>query len=182
MAGRHTGSTDIPLNDDGRGDAAALARRLSGVHPALVLCSPLLRAVQTAELAGYADRAEICQDLSEWHYGDYEGLTTKEIRGRRPDWELWRDGAPGGESPDAVRARVDHVIERLVTAPGDVVVFAHGHLLRAVAARWLRQPVAAGRLFALSAGSVSVLDWERETPVLKLWNDISHISPDPLGH
>lgn len=178
--GRHTGRIDIPLSAEGRARATALASRLADVQSALVLRSPLARAGQTAALAGYADRAQICDDLAEWDYGAYEGLTTTEIRADRPDWSLWRDGAPGGESPDEIERRADRVIERLRAAPGDVVVFAHGHLLRVLAARWLGLPAVAGRLFALSAGSLSVLGWERETPVLRLWNDVAHNCAAPV--
>ncbi|MEP7053845.1 MAG: histidine phosphatase family protein [Actinomycetota bacterium] len=178
-AGRHTGRTNLPLNAAGRADAAALAARLAGLPAALILCSPRLRAAQTAEIAGYAGRAEITDDLAEWDYGDYEGMTTAQIHAIRPDWSLWRDGAPGGESPEQIGDRADRVVRRLVDAPGDVLIFAHGHLLRVLAATWLGLPPAEGRLLALSAGSLSVLGWERETPVLRLWNDVAHISAAP---
>lgn len=178
--GRHTGRTDIALNAQGLAQALAIGSRLAGVRPALILCSPRLRAQQTAQLAGYAERAEICDDLAEWDYGDYEGLTTEAIQARRPDWSLWRSGALGGESPAALRRRADRVVARLRGAPGDSVVFAHGHLLRVLAARWLGRPVEVGQLLALSAGSVSVLGWEHDNPVLRLWNDVSHLVVEPV--
>ncbi|MEO6712668.1 MAG: histidine phosphatase family protein [Mycobacteriales bacterium] len=177
--GKHTGRTDIPLTGEGAADAGALAVRLAGLQPALVLSSPLRRARETAERVGYPS-PEVLADLSEWHYGDYEGLTTTEIRLGRPDWSLWRDGVPGGESPADVAVRADRVVARLQATPGVTLVFAHGHLLRVLAARWLGLSTEAGRLFALSAGSLSVLGWERELPVLRLWNDVAHLSPAPV--
>ena len=137
LAGRHTSRTDLPLTEQGRERARALAEVLAGWTFALVLCSPLRRARETCELAGFGDVAEICEDLREWDYGEYEGLTTPEIRERDPDWSLWRDGCPGGESPAQVGARADRVLERLRAAGGDAAAFAHGHILRVVTARWL---------------------------------------------
>src|SRR5690349_14502789 len=146
---RHTGRTDVPLTDEGRRHAATLRDRI-GDHPfAKVLASPLSRARVTAEIAGYGDRLELRDDLVEFDYGDYEGITTADIRKARPDWFLWRDGSPGGETPDQVGARVDRVIDEALQADGDVLVFAHGHVLRVLAARWLEQPAAFGGRLAL---------------------------------
>ncbi len=169
-AGRHTSHTDLPLTEKGRERARALAAELSARTYALVLCSPLLRARQTCELAGYGEVAELCPELHEWDYGDYEGLTTPQIRATNPDWNLWRDGCPGGEMPAQVGARADAVLERLRGAAGDSLAFAHGHILRVLTARWLGMDVAGGKRFALRAGGVGVLGWERETRVLAGWN------------
>lgn len=171
---RHTGRTDIPLLDEGRAHVReALAPKLAGWPFALTLCSPLGRARETAALAGLEPDA-FDPDLLEWDYGDYEGITTADIRRDRPDWFLWRDGAPGGESPDDVAARCDRVIARVVEAIGDgeddVAVVAHGHLLRVFAARWLEQPPAFGCRLWLATGSLSVLGFERETRVIRRWN------------
>ena len=168
--GRHTGRTDIPLVESGRERARALAGALADRSFSLVLVSPLLRARETAELAGFGEVAEVCQDLHEWDYGDYEGLTTPEIRAERPDWDLWRDGCPGGESPGQVSARADSVLERVERAEGDALLFAHGHILRVLTARWLEMPPAAGARFALAAGALSRLGFERETHVVQEWN------------
>jgi broad specificity phosphatase PhoE len=169
-SGRHTSRTDLPLNDDGRERAAALAEVLRGRDFALVLCSPLRRARETCELAGYGDRAVLCEDLHEWDYGQYEGLTTPEIRERNPHWSLWRDGCPDGERPDDVAARVDRVLERALATDAEVLVFSHGHTLRTMAARWIDMGPAAGGRFALGAGAVGVFGYERRTRVLTRWN------------
>ena len=145
--------------------------RLAAWSFALVLTSPLERARETCRLAGLGDRALVRDDLREWDYGEYEGRTTAEIRADRPGWDLWRDGVPGGESVDDVGRRADRAIAEARAAAGDVVIFAHGHLLRVLAARWLGLPPVDGRLFALAAGSISVLGYERENPVLLRWND-----------
>jgi broad specificity phosphatase PhoE len=168
--GRHTSRTDLPLTERGRERARALAPELAGRRFALVLCSPLRRARETCELAGFGGVAELYDDLHEWDYGDYEGLTTREIRERDPNWSLWRDGCPGGESPEQVGARADRVLERLHAARGDALAFAHGHILRVVTARWLGMEVAAGARFALDAGSLGVLGYEHDTQVLRGWN------------
>ena len=169
-AGKHTGRTDVPLTEQGRARARHVGTELAGRDFELVLCSPLRRARETCELAGFGDVAVICNDLHEWDYGEYEGLTTPEIRERRPDWNLWRDGCPDGETPSQVGGRADRVLARLREAGGDRAAFAHGHILRVLTARWLRMEVAAGARFALGAGGVSVLGYERETEVVVHWN------------
>jgi broad specificity phosphatase PhoE len=168
--GKHTSRTDLPLIEDGRERALALGSELAGWSFSLVLSSPLRRARETCELAGFGDRAELSDDLREWDYGEYEGRTTPEIREDNPSWNLWRDGCPGGEQPADVRARADRVLERLRNAGGDAVAFAHGHILRVITARWLGMDIDAGSRFALKAGAVGVLGFERETEVLKRWN------------
>jgi probable phosphoglycerate mutase len=169
--GKHTGHTDVPLTEAGRAQARAAARKVAGHEFALVLSSPLSRAFDTARLAGFGDRVETTDDLLEWDYGADEGRTTAEIREDRPGWTVWRDGPKDGETANEVAARVDRVIARVREAPGDVLVFAHGHLLRVLAARWLGEPPTEGRLFALSTATVSVLGWERETAVVERWNE-----------
>ena len=169
--GRHTGRTDIPLTPLGREQAASVAARLAGRPFARVLSSPLSRALDTARLAGFADRVETREDLVEWDYGADEGRTTPEIRLDRPGWSIWGDGPRAGETIDEVAARVDRVIADARDQPGDVLVFAHGHVLRVLAARWLDLDAASGRLFALSTATLSILGWEREAPVIERWND-----------
>jgi broad specificity phosphatase PhoE len=168
--GRHTGRTDIGLDDTGREQARALGAVLAGHSFGLVLTSPLQRARETCALAGYGDRAELDGDLQEWDYGDYEGMTTNEIRATRPGWSLWRDGCPNGETAAQVAARADRVVARSRAAPPDAVVFAHGHLLRVLAARWIGQDAAVGGLLALDTATVGVLGWEREQAVIRTWN------------
>ena len=168
--GKHTSHTDLSLTEAGRERALSLASELSRWSFSLVLTSPLKRARETCELAGLGDGAELCGDLHEWDYGEYEGLTTPEIRVSRPDWSLWRDGCPGGEMPEQVGERADRALARLREGDGDVVAFAHGHILRVLTARWLGMPVAAGARFALAAGGVGELGYERETEVLRRWN------------
>ena len=165
---KHTSHTDVPLTPAGRRRAKELASELTG-HYALVLCSPLRRARETCELAGFTDPV-IDPDLREWDYGEYEGLTTDEIRALRPGWNLWSDGGPGGETPNEVGARADRVLEGLRPAEGDCLVFAHGHILRVLTARWLGMPPAAGARFARAAGSIGLLGHERETEVIERWN------------
>lgn len=171
--GRHTGRTDIPLTDLGRAQAEALVTRLAGHTFTLVLSSPLSRALHTARLAGFGEQVETTDDLLEWDYGDDEGRTTADIRTERPGWTIWHDGPAGGETARQVGARVDRVIARIRAdaAGGDALVFAHGHVLRALAARWLGIPVNRGQLFALSTATLSILGWEREQPVIERWND-----------
>jgi probable phosphoglycerate mutase len=173
VSGRHTGRTDIPLTDGGRARGGAIAERVARERFALVLTSPLSRAVETCRLAGLGEQAQLTDHLLEWDYGDYEGLTTNEIRATRPGWYLWTDGCPNGETPADVAARVDRVIERALAASGDVALFAHGHVLRALGARWLELDVAAGGRLGLSTGSISVLGFEREVRVVWRWNDVA---------
>ena len=174
-SGKHTSRTDLPLTEAGRERATSLGPILSRRSFSLVLVSPLRRARETCELADLGARAEVNDDLREWEYGAYEGVTTAEIREHNPDWVLWRDGCPDGELPAQVGERADRVLERLREsvdrAGGDAIVFAHGHILRVIAARWIGLPVSGGARLALSAGSISVLGFERETEVIRLWND-----------
>lgn len=174
--GRHTGRTDVPLTAHGRFQAEQVGRYLRAHDFALVLTSPLSRAVETCRLAGLGGAARARGDLREWDYGEYEGRTTTDIREERPGWTLWRDGVPGGESVDEVGARADAVIAEARAAPGDVVLFAHGHVLRILAARWLGLPACDGGLLALDPAAVSILGYERETSVIRLWNDSSESS------
>jgi broad specificity phosphatase PhoE len=169
-SGQHTSRTDLPLIEEGRERAVALGTILSDWSFSLVLTSPLRRARETCELAGYGNSAVVCDDLREWDYGEYEGLTTPQIRERDPSWSLWTDGCPGGEQPAQVGARADGALKRLRGAGGDALAFAHGHILRVVGARWVGMEVAAGARFALKAGAVSVLGFERETEVIELWD------------
>jgi probable phosphoglycerate mutase len=171
LSGAHTGRTDIPLTAAGRVRAAAVGRYLAGRKFAGVLVSPLGRARETCRLAGY-ENAQIDPDLSEWDYGDYEGRTTAQIQAERPGWSLWSDGVPNGETAAQVAARADGVIAHAlaVAGEGDVALFAHGHILRVLAARWLGLPPEDGRLFALGTAAVSTLGYERETRVITRWN------------
>jgi broad specificity phosphatase PhoE len=168
--GKHTGWTDIPLTERGRQDAQAVGAALRERRFARVLTSPLSRASETARLAGFGDVAEQRDELREWDYGAYEGRKTAEIREERPGWSLWSDGVADGESVDQVGARADRVIAELRSLDGDALVFAHGHLLRILTARWLELDPRGGRLFALDPATISVLGYERETPVVRLWN------------
>jgi broad specificity phosphatase PhoE len=168
-AGQHTGTTDIPLTEQGRVLATKLASALRGQKFALVLTSPLSRARDTGAIAGFAD-AIVDDDLREWDYGEYEGLTTAQIRERRPGWFLWEDGVPGGETIEDVATRVDRVISRVQAADGDALLFAHGHLLRILAARWLGEEPGFGRHLVLSPATLSMLGWEREAPAIEVWN------------
>jgi broad specificity phosphatase PhoE len=170
LNGRHTGTTDIPLTANGRRLAALLPSALSERAFELVLVSPLQRARETCELAGLAAKAIVDPDLVEWNYGDYEGLTPKEIHERAPGWLIFRDGCPGGETPEQVAARVDRVIARARASEGDVALFAHGHVLRLLAARWLGMSAGAGQHFLLDTGTLNVLDHYHGVPALKTWN------------
>lgn len=170
LSGQHTGTTDIPLTDRGRALARQLRPILTGRAFALVLTSPLARARETCELSGLGDLATIDPDLIEWRYGEYEGLTAAQINAIAPGWLIFRDGCPGGESPADVHARVDRVIARVRAVESDVVLFAHGHLLRVLAARWLGLPAGAGQHFLHDTGTLDVLSYYREIPALKIWN------------
>ena len=168
LAGRHTGRTDVPLTEHGREVAAALRPRFEGREFALVLSSPLSRARETARLAGLD--AELDGDLVEWDYGEYEGITTKEIRATRPGWDLWTEGVPGGEMPEDVAARADRVIARVLAADGDCCLVAHGHVLRVLAARWVEQPPSFGARLWLATGAICTLGWQRGVRALRGWN------------
>ncbi len=169
-SGAHTGRTDIPLTAAGRENAARIGRYLADRRFALVLASPLARALDTCRLAGYGDAAQIEPNLREWDYGDYEGRTTTDIRKESPGWSLWNDGPPHGETIAQVAARAEAVIARAAGAEGDVALFAHGHILRVLAARWLGLAPECARLFALGTASISKLGYERETRVIAAWN------------
>ena len=166
--GRHTGRTDVPLTEEGERQARAVGAALRGRKFALVLSSPLLRALDTARLAGF--EPEVRDDLAEWDYGEYDGVTTPEIREQVPDWTIWRYGALGGESVEQLGARADRVVEELLGAEGDVLAFSHGLFLRVLTARWLGLSAAEGRLFALDSGKLSTLGFEREQRVIRSWN------------
>ncbi len=168
--GRHTSHTDLPLLPTGIERARALEPLLARLTFARVLSSPLQRARQTAQLAGYGAVVELIPDLVEWDYGEYEGITTEAIRERRPGWNLWTDGAPGGESPEAVAQRADRVITEATGAGGDVLIFAHGHILRVLAARWIGQPAVAGERLRLDPATISVLGHEHAYRVIQTWN------------
>jgi len=171
LSGRHTGLTDVPLTDAGREAARRLAPRLAAADFGLVLVSPSRRARETCELCGLGDRARVDEDLHEWDYGDYEGLTSAEILELRPDWVLWRDGCPGGELPGQVGARADRVIATLAGSPGPAAVFSHGHMLRVLGARWVSLEAGEGGHLALSTGALCALGHEHETAVISRWND-----------
>jgi len=177
LSGQHTGWSDLPLTERGEGNARRLAERLRGASFAKVWTSPLQRASRTCELAGFGSAAETDPDLVEWDYGKYEGRTSREIHAERPDWQLFRDGCPGGESPAQVGARADRVIARVRAVSGDVLLFSSGHFLRTFAARWLGLEPAAGRYFLLATASLSLLGYEhdRSEPAIRLWNDTNHV-------
>jgi probable phosphoglycerate mutase len=169
-SGQHTGTTDIPLTDEGIRQADLLGKRLAGHEFVRVLTSPLGRARETCRLAGLGAGALVREDLREWDYGEYEGLTSPQIREGNPDWDLWRDGCPGGEQPEDVGARVDSVLSELSDTEGDVAIFAHGHVLRVLAARWLELPPAEGARFALETATLSILGFEHDWHVVQRWN------------
>ena len=177
LTGQHTGLTDLPLTERGERNARRLGERLAGLSFTKVFTSPLQRAARTCELAGFGSVAEVDPDLVEWNYGEYEGLRTVEIHAKHPDWQLFRDGCPGGESPVQVSARADHVVSRVREIKGDVLIFSSGHFLRMLAARWIGLEPAAGRFFMLNTASVSVLGYENNLsqPVIRLWNDNRHV-------
>ena len=170
LSGQHTGTTDVPLTDNGRRQAERMRPVLARQTFALVLVSPLQRARETCDLAGLGDGAIIDPSLIEWNYGEYEGLTPQQIQAKRPDWLIFRDGCPGGETPRQVGARVDQVLARARAADGDVALFAHGHVLRVLAARWIGLPPQAGQHFLLNTGTFSVLAYYHEIPAVRIWN------------
>lgn len=169
-SGQHTGRTDLPLLAEGEEQARATGSLLSGIDFSLVLCSPLQRAQRTCELAGLLDRAVIDTDLQEWDYGDYEGVTTPTIRESVPGWTVWSGTCPNGETIEQVSTRADRVIERVRKEPGNVIVFAHGHFLRVLTARWCELDPVEGQRFILDPATLSILGWERETPAVRQWN------------
>lgn len=176
-AGKHTGRTDVPLTAHGREQAEAVGALLRSRRFALVLTSPLGRALDTCRLAGFGDRAQARDELKEWDYGAYEGRTTAELREERPGWTLWRDGVPEGETVEQVGARVDGVLDEVRSVDGDALLFAHGHVLRVLTARWLGLEAEAGRLFALDPATLSTLGHERETAVVRDWNQAVDAKP-----
>ena len=178
LTGQHTGLTDLPLTPRGEEDAGALGRRLVGLNFSRVLTSPLQRAARTCDLAGFGAKAEIDCDLVEWNYGDYEGLRRVEIHAARPDWDLFRDGCPNGESPHDVGARADRVVRLVRAVRANVLIFSSGHILRVIAARWLGLEPEAARYLVLNTASVSALGYEHDLtePVIRLWNDTHHVN------
>jgi probable phosphoglycerate mutase len=170
LSGQHTGTTDIALTDNGRRIAERMRPLLAANLFRLVFCSPMRRARETCELAGLGENAVIDSDLIEWNYGEYEGLTPKQIHEVAPGWLLFQDGCPGGEAPEQVGARVDRVIARVRGAEGDIALFAHGHVLRVLAARWIGLPPSGGQHFLLNTGTLSVLGYYREIPAVRIWN------------
>jgi len=170
LSGQHTGTTDIPLTDNGRNVARQLKPVLAKESFARVMTSPLQRARETCELGGFGERAEIDRDLMEWNYGEYEGLTPKQIHAKAPAWMIFSDGCPGGESPEQVGARADRLIARIRGVEGNVVLFAHGHIFRVFAARWLGLPASAGGHFLLDTATLNILSYYRDIPAVKRWN------------
>ncbi len=177
ISGQHTGLTDLPLTDRGERNARALGERLQGLSFAKVLTSPLQRTKRTCKLAGFGSVAQVEPDLLEWNYGKYEGRTSSEILAERPDWRLFRDGCPAGETPGQVAARADRIVKQLRLLPDDALIFSSGHFLRVLAARWLGLEPAAGRFFLLSTASLSVLSYEHSLtePAIRLWDDSRHV-------
>ena len=170
LSGQHTGTTDVSLTDNGRQQAERMRPVLARQTFALVLVSPLQRAHETCGLVGLAESAIVDPGLMEWSYGEYEGLTPRQIQAKRPGWLIFRDGCPGGETPGQVGARVDQVVARVRLAEGDVALFAHGHVLRVLAARWIGLPPRAGQHFLLNTGTMSILSYYHEIPAVRIWN------------
>jgi broad specificity phosphatase PhoE len=177
LSGQHTGLTDLPLTTRGEENARRLQKRLAGLTFSKVFTSPLQRARRTCELAGFGKVAEVDNNLLEWNYGDYEGRRTPEIHAERPDWQLFRDGCPGGESPSQIGARADNIVNRVRAIKENVLLFSSGHFLRVLASRWLDLEPATGRFLVLSTASLSVLGYENNLsqPAIRLWNDTSHL-------
>ncbi|MFJ3229546.1 histidine phosphatase family protein [Streptomyces sp. NPDC086787] len=181
LSGKHTGRTDVPLLDEGRRGAELLGERLrrapyDGLPGVEVRTSPLARARETCDIAGYGVRARTWDTLLEWDYGAYEGMTPAEIQDVRPGWLIWRDGVPGGETLAEVTARADEVVAWARSADRDVLVFAHGHILRSIGARWLGEPLAFGARIRLNPTSLSVLGWAYGEPAIESWNDVGHLA------
>jgi len=174
LNGRHTGVTDIPLTENGRNLARQLQPILAREKFVTVFTSPLQRARDTCDLAGLGTLASIDRDLMEWNYGEYEGLTTDQIRQTRPDWSVFRDGCPGGESPPEVSVRADRIVSRVRAVDGNVVLFSHGHILRVLAARWINLSASYGENFLLDTATLNVLGYYRESPAFKIWNAPLH--------
>ena len=177
LSGQHTGRTDLPLTEGGERNARALGARLRGLLFAKTFTSPLQRAVRTCELAGFGNGAELDPDLMEWDYGQYEGRRTAEILEERPDWQLFCDGCPGGETPAEIGARADRVVSRVRAVHGDALLFSSGHILRVLAARWLGLEAAGGRSFVLGTAALCILGYEHNLgePAIRLWNDTHHL-------
>jgi broad specificity phosphatase PhoE len=177
LTGQHTGRTDLPLTERGERNARMLGKRLAAVAFVKVLTSPLQRAARTCNLAGFGSVADVDPNLVEWDYGDYEGLRTAQIRATRPDWQLFRDGCPNGESPALVGERADRVASRLRAIEGNVLIFSSGHFLRVLAARWLGLEPIAGRFFMLKTASLSAIGYENtlSQPVIQFWDDTAHV-------
>ncbi len=173
LSGQHTGMTDLPLTENGRKQVELLSKRLKGHAFERVLISPLRRASETCELSGLYRHAEIDPDLAEWNYGNYEGLTTEEIWKIEPHWNIFLRGAPNGESVEDISARTNRILIKINASHGDIALFSHGHFLRALTTRWLKLPISEGNLFALSPASISILGFERDYHVIKLWNDVN---------
>lgn len=178
ISGQHTGLTDLPLTERGERNARRLGNRLRGLRFTKILTSPLQRTIRTCELAGFGKVAQVEPDLVEWNYGEYEGRRTDEIHAERPEWLLFRDGCPGGESPAQVGARADRILRQIQPLNGDVLLFSSGHFLRVLAARWLGLEVCAGRFFLLSTASLSALSYEHNpsNPAIRLWDDSRHVA------
>lgn len=177
ISGQHTGMTDLPLTERGERNACRLGKRLAGLSFTKVLTSPLKRVFRTCDLAGFGAVCQVDPDLLEWCYGEYEGRRTEDIHAERPEWNLFRDGCPGGETADQVGARADHILERIRPIKGNILLFSSGHFLRVLAARWLGLEPAAGRLFLLSTASLSALSYEHSLsdPAIRLWDDSRHV-------
>lgn len=178
LSRQHTGLTDLPLTERGERTARRLGERLKALNFTAVFTSPLQRAARTCELAGFKSVAQVDKDLVEWNYGRYEGRRTAEIRAERPDWELFRDGCPGGESPQEVGARADRVVKRVRAVPGNVLIFTSGHFMRVLATRWLGlEPSVNCKFFMLSTASLSAVGYEHDVsrPVIRLWNETRHV-------
>jgi broad specificity phosphatase PhoE len=185
LSGQHTGRTDLPLTERGEQRARYLGQLLRGIAFSEVLVSPLQRARRTCELAGLSAAAHVQENLSEWDYGDYEGLTPVQVHAQRPDWDVFRDGCPGGESPEQVAARAGQVIAEVRAIDGRVAIFSHGHFLRVLAVRWIDLPMRLGRQFSLETGSLSILGYEQDDaqyPTIRLWNAVSNDAFDLEPH